>query len=329
MNPTSLAEIDSALAETVDRKMAAVEARLVDVVGSNHPPVAVASNYLLTAGGKRFRPMLTVLASQFGDPNAPGITTAAVVIELTHLATLYHDDVIDDAVVRRGQRSANKEFGNSVAILTGDFLFARASALLAELGPEAVRFQAKTFERMVTGQIMEISGAPEGSDQVSHYLEVLADKTGSLIAAATHFGATLAGAPPHVAESLTSFGERFGVAFQLSDDLLDVTADESVFGKEVGKDLKASVATLPVLLALGSKDDESARLRKLLINKERSDIEHSETLKLLANSEFISQAREVMDNWLGQARNDLASLPDCPAKEALVALCDGVSARVN
>jgi len=329
MNPKSLTEIDSALAETVDRKMAAIEARLVDVVGSNHPPVAAASNYLLMAGGKRFRPTLTVLASQFGDPNAPGITTAAVVIELTHLATLYHDDVIDDAIVRRGRHSANKEFGNSVAILTGDFLFARASALLAELGPEAVRFQAKTFERMVTGQIMEISGAPDDADQVSHYLEVLADKTGSLIAAATHFGATLAGAPPHVAESLTSFGERFGVAFQLSDDLLDVTADENIFGKEVGKDLKASVATLPVLLALSSKDGGSSKLRELLANKDRPEKEHNETLKLLADSEFITQAREVMDNWLGQARNDLASLPDCPAKEALVALCDGVRARVN
>lgn len=329
MNPTSLSEIDSGLAEAVDRKMAAIEARLLDAVGSNHPPVAVASNYLLAAGGKRFRPMLTVLASQFGDPASPGITTAAVVIELTHLATLYHDDVIDEAHVRRGQSSANQEFGNSVAILTGDFLFARASALLAELGPDAVRFQAKTFERMVTGQIMEISGAPQGSDRVAHYLEVLADKTGSLIAAATHFGATLAGAPPHVAESLTNFGERFGVAFQLSDDLLDVTADESVFGKEVGKDLKASVATLPVLLASSSEDERSARLRALLAKTDRSAVEHGEALRLLQESEFIAQAREVMDNWLGQARNDLASLPDCPAKEALVALCDGVSARVS
>jgi heptaprenyl diphosphate synthase len=128
---------------------------------------------------------------------------------------------------------------------------------------------------------------------------------------------------------LTSFGERFGVAFQLSDDLLDVTADENIFGKEVGKDLKASVATLPVLLALGSQDGGSAKLRELLANKDRSEKEHNETLKLLADSEFITQAREVMDNWLGQARNDLASLPDCPAKEALVALCDGVRARVN
>ena len=329
MNPTRLSDIDSSLAEAVERKMVAIEARLLDTVGSTNSAVAPASNYLLAAGGKRFRPMLTILASQFGDPSAPGIGTAAVVIELTHLATLYHDDVIDEAAIRRAQLSANKQFGNSVAILTGDFLFARASSLLAELGPEAVRFQAKTFERMVTGQIMEISGAPEGADQVAHYLEVLGNKTGSLIAAATHFGATLAGAPPHVAESLTNFGERFGVAFQLSDDLLDLTAEEAVFGKEVGKDLKSSVATLPVLLALASREDEFCSLRALLAETNRTQSEHVEVLELLTGSPFVHQAREVMDNWLGQARNDLASLPDCSAKVTLIALCDGVSDRVS
>lgn len=334
MKPPSLAQFDPVLAESVDKKMAAIEARLADSVGSNHAAVAAVANHLLAAGGKRFRPLLTVLASQFGDPNAPGITSAAVVIELTHMATLYHDDVMDEAEMRRGQPSVNAKWGNNVAILTGDFLFARASSILAELGPEAVRYQARTFERMVTGQIMEISGPSAETDPVSHYLEVLADKTGSLIAAATHFGATLAGAPPNQAESLTSFGERIGVAFQLSDDLLDLTAEESDFGKEIGKDLKAGVPTLPVLLARAATESDSEspaspRLAQLLRIENRTQDEHQELLQMLQDSAFVAQAQDVMENWLKAARQDLAVLPDVPAKAALMAICDGVSSRVS
>ncbi len=329
MKPQNLADVDSALAEAVEKKMAAIEARLIDAVSSKHQPVSEISSHLLTAGGKRFRPLLTVLASHFGDPNSPGITSAAVVVELTHMATLYHDDVMDEAVMRRGQESANSKWGNNVAILSGDFLFARASAILADLGPDAVRYQAKTFERMVTGQIMEIAGPAVGADPVSHYLEVLADKTGSLIAAATHFGATLGGAPPHIAESLTNFGERIGVAFQLSDDLLDLTADETNLGKEVGTDLKAGVPTLPILLAQASTDPADGELRELLANADRDEAQHQQALELLQNSIYLSQAGEIMNNWLEQAQSDLALLPDGAPKEALVAICDGVGTRLS
>ena len=329
MKPLSLVDVDVELALSVDKKMAAIEARLVDSVSSNYPPVSAISSHLLEAGGKRFRPLLTVLASHFGDPNAPGITSAAVVVELTHMATLYHDGVMDEADVRRGKESANAKWGNNAAILSGDFLFARASGILAELGPDAVRYQAKTFERMVTGQIMEISGPDADADPVSHYLEVLANKTGSLIAAATHFGATFGGAPPHVTESLTSFGERIGVAFQLSDDLLDLTADAGKWGKEIGKDLRAGVLTLPVLLALASQSPDDSLLCELLAKPDKAEDEHQQLLRMMQESSFVAQAGQVMNNWLEQARGDLSVLPDGAPKEALFAICDGVGTRLR
>ena len=216
------------------RRSAAVEDLLRDSVKSDDPFVTETSRHLVDAGGKRFRPLLVLLAAQFGDPSAPGVVPAAVVVELTHLATLYHDDVMDEALLRRGVPSANARWDNTVAILTGDFLFARASDLLADLGPEAVRIQARTFERLVVGQIRETVGPAEGADPLEHYLSVVADKTGSLIATSGRFGAMLSGADAGVVEMLTGFGERIGVAFQLSDDLLDVSSEADGVGQDPG-----------------------------------------------------------------------------------------------
>lgn len=189
----AFASTDADLSADIAVDMAAVETLLVDTTKSADAFVTEAAQHLVNAGGKRFRPLLVLLAARFGDPSAPGIVPAAVVVELTHLATLYHDDVMDEAPLRRGAQSANARWTNTVAILTGDFLFARASDLLADLGPEAVRLQARTFERLCTGQIRETAGPMEGQDGVEHHLSVLADKTGSLIATSARFGAMLSG----------------------------------------------------------------------------------------------------------------------------------------
>ncbi|MFZ1652205.1 MAG: polyprenyl synthetase family protein, partial [Candidatus Nanopelagicales bacterium] len=173
---------DAALESSLADGLAEVETRLQVVVKSDDEFIAEAASHLVDAGGKRFRPLLTLLAAQLGNPSESAVREAAVVVELTHLATLYHDDVMDEAPRRRGTESANARWDNTVAILTGDFLFSRASDLLADLGPEAVRIQAKTFERLVTGQIHETVGPDDGADAVAHHLQVLADKTGSLIA---------------------------------------------------------------------------------------------------------------------------------------------------
>ena len=225
-----LGVIEPALEARLGVGMAQVEDLLRASVRSDYPFVTEASRHLVDAGGKRFRPLLVLLAAEFGDPEAPGVVPSAVVVELTHLATLYHDDVMDEADLRRGAASANARWDNTVAILTGDFLFAKASDLLADLGPDAVRIQARTFERLCTGQIRETMG-PEDADAVAHHLRVLSDKTGSLIATSGRFGAMMSGAHPEVVETMTAFGERIGVAFQLADDIVDIVSDSDASGK--------------------------------------------------------------------------------------------------
>ena len=239
----------------------------------------------------------------------------------------YHDDVMDEAAVRRGAPSANSRWGNSIAILTGDLLFARASDLLADLGPEAVRIQARTFERLVTGQIRETVGARPGEDRVAHYLEVLADKTGSLVATSARFGASFAGVEPSLVEALTAFGEEVGVAFQLSDDLLDIVSADGTSGKSPGTDLREGIATLPALFALARDDPAEARLRELVSRPVTDDAEHTEALELLRSSASLARAADVLQGCAERARARLADVPPGDVRDALSALCAYVATR--
>ncbi|WP_344888324.1 polyprenyl synthetase family protein [Actinomadura meridiana] len=312
--------------------MAEVEALLLDCVRGEDPLLSDASKHLVEAGGKRFRPMLVLLASHFGDPSAPGIVPAAVVVELTHLGTLYHDDVMDEATVRRGQQSANSRWTNTVAILTGDYLFARASDLLADLGPDAVRIQARAFGRLVRGQIQETVGPRPGADQLEHYLQVVADKTGSLIAVSGHFGALLAGASPQTVRTVTSACEKIGVAFQLSDDILDIASEAEESGKTPGTDLREGIRTLPmhhVLAGVGSGDADDVRLRGLLVQDLTDDALHAEALALLRAHPAMDRARADLHRWSDEARRELLTLPEIPAREALTHLCDYVITRTG
>lgn len=317
-------ELESALRAGLE----VVEARLRESVKSDYPFVTETSRHLVEAGGKRFRPLLVLLASHFADPAAAGVVPAAVVVELTHLATLYHDDVMDEAPVRRGAQSANSRWTNTVAILTGDFLFARASDILADLGPEAVRIQARTFERLVQGQIRETVGPEPGADPVEHYLRVVSDKTASLIATSCRFGAMLGGGDAVTVAALARFGERAGVAFQLSDDLLDVGSDSEQSGKTPGTDLREGVHTLPVLLALRREDAQAQRLREL-VSAPLDDGGVAEALALLREDVAMAEARAVTLRWAEQARDALGALADVPARQALADLCDYVVARTG
>jgi heptaprenyl diphosphate synthase len=324
--PMAVEIADEALATELRAGLASVEALLRESVKSDYPFVTETSRHLVDAGGKRFRPQLLLLAAQFGDPHAPGVLPAAVVVELTHLATLYHDDVMDEAAVRRGAPSANSRWTNAVAILTGDFLFARASDILADLGPEAVRIQARTFERLVHGQIRETVGPDDGVDPVEHYLRVLADKTASLISTSARFGAMLSGADESTTEVLARYGERIGMAFQLSDDLLDVVSETVVSGKTPGTDLREGVRTLPVLLAQRSAGPSHARLVELLAG-DCDDATLTETLTLLRAHPAMAEARTILRRYAEEARATLQPLPDVPARAALAALCDAVADR--
>ena len=318
--PPDLSDLESEMMHG----LAQVEARLRTQIRSDYQLADVTARHLVEAGGKRFRPLLVLLAAQFGDANAPGIVPAAVVVELTHLATLYHDDVMDEATVRRGSESANSRWGNTVAILSGDFLFARSSALLADLGPDAVRVQAETFERLVIGQLRETVGPVDGEDPVTHHLEVLADKTGSLISAAARYGAMMSGVSSELTDRLAEFGESIGIAFQLSDDLLDI--ESTVSGKTPGTDLREGIKTLPVLLALADSATDTY-LRELLSKPLVDDAEHAQALTALRAHPAMDEARSVLRQWSDKARNLLSGLPDCPAKSALVVLCDSVESH--
>ncbi|MDQ1748014.1 MAG: hypothetical protein QOD07_2277 [Frankiaceae bacterium] len=320
---------DPALESSVRVGLDAVEALLRESVKSDYPFVTETSAHLLAAGGKRFRPLVVLLAAQFGDASAPGVVPAAVVVELTHLATLYHDDVMDEAPLRRGASSANSRWGNTVAILTGDFLFARASDILADLGPEAVRLQARTFERLVQGQIRETVGPEDGADPVEHYLRVVGDKTGSLIGTSGRFGAMLSGADETAREVLTRFGERIGVAFQLSDDLLDVASDSEESGKTPGTDLREGVPTLPVLLLRRRADPADAALLGLLDGDLSDDARLATAVAALRAHPVMAEARAVVQRWADDARETLGPLPDAPAKAALSWLCEYVVRRTG
>ena len=314
--------------------LAAVDALLRSVVDHEDPFIAQASMHLSQAGGKRFRPMLTLLAAELGSGINNDVVTAATGVELTHLASLYHDDVMDEADLRRGVVSANGRYGNSDAILVGDLLFGKASELVAGLGPEAVKIQAQTFVRLCSGQIRDARPAPEGVDPIDYYLGVLADKTGVLIATAARYGAMFSGCPPETIDIMGHFGERLGVAFQLADDLLDISSASGESGKEPGTDLREGVATLPVLLVRQSTDPGDDRLKELLNADLREDALHIEALGLLRAHRAMGQARERTNAVAREAQELLAPLGDSlpahsPAHDSVTALSALVAGVVN
>ncbi|MGW6281032.1 polyprenyl synthetase family protein [Kribbella sp. NPDC055071] len=322
---------DEALEARLRAGLETVEQALFDATQSEAPFVTAAAQHLMVAGGKRFRPLLVLLGAQFGpEADAADVVQAAVVVELTHVATLHHDDVMDEAALRRGSSTANARWDNSVAILSGDWLFARASDLVADLGPEAVRIQARTFGRLVEGQIRETLGVGEGQDPLKHYLSVVADKTGSLIATSALFGARYAGASEEIQESLRAFGEEIGVAFQLADDILDIASESGQSGKTPGTDLREGVPTLPVLIFRAQADPTDpgdARLLELLDSDLSADDLLAETLDLLRAHPAFSQAEDDVRRRAADARKLLADLPEGPPRDALETLCDLVVTR--
>jgi len=323
---------DPALADRLRARMASVEEALYGHAASRTTYVTEAARHLLAAGGKRFRPLLVLLAAEAGPrPEAPEVLTAACVVEITHVGSLYHDDVMDEAALRRGEDSANARYDNLVAILTGDFLFAKSSELTAELGPEAVKIQAETFTRLVEGQILETVKPGPGEDALAHYLDVVAGKTGSLIATSAHYGARFAGAEPAVVDALTAYGELVGTAFQLSDDILDIASETEESGKTPGTDLKEGVPTLPVLMARASTDPADARLLELL-DPERTDLAadadlHAEALDLLRKHPAMAEAQAYVVARAQEAKQLLEVLPQGAVRGALEAFADVVAVR--
>jgi heptaprenyl diphosphate synthase len=327
MSTFGIPNVAPALETQLVSQMAQVEALLRSHTRSEYPFVDETAHHLVAAGGKRLRPLLTLLTAQYGDSNADGVIAAAVACEITHLATLYHDDVMDEAPLRRGVESANMRWGNTIAILTGDFLFAKSSDLLADLGPAAVRLQARTFERLVIGQIMETQGPNPGQDPLEHYLKVVADKTGSLIAASARYGGMISKAPAEITDTVTIFGEKIGVAFQLADDVIDIASESNQSGKTPGTDLREGVPTLVTLNVMKSTDSADADLKQLLSAPIEDEATVQQVLLALRNHKALDQSRQQLIQVAKEARGALGPLPINDATGALMSLCDAVIDR--
>jgi len=329
MSQLGIPGIAPGLEAELQEGMAKVESLLLSHIQGDYPLVEETSRHLVAAGGKRLRPLLTLLASHYGDKNRFGVIESAVVCELTHVATLYHDDVMDEASLRRGVESANHRWGNTVAILTGDYLFAKVSALLADIGPEAVRLQASTFERLVIGQIMETQGPQNGEEPLAHYLQVVADKTGSLIAASARFGAMVSGAPVEIKETLTVFGEKIGVAFQLADDVIDIASESHQSGKTPGTDLREGVPTLVTLNVMKSTRAEDRELKSLLATPIKDEAIVAQVLRELRVHPALEESREQLQQIARDARTALGPLPANDVTGALFSLCDAIIDRTT
>jgi heptaprenyl diphosphate synthase len=321
--PDLAPEIEQDLARRLDL----VEKLLFAHVEGEYPFVNETSRHLIVAGGKRLRPVLTLLAANYGNMGERQVIEAAVVCELTHLATLYHDDVMDEAPLRRGVESANERWGNAVAILTGDYLFAKASDLLADLGPEAVRLQARTFERLVIGQIRETQGPQNGADPLEHYISVIADKTGSLFGTSIRFGALLSGASAQVVEALTTFGEEIGIAFQLADDVIDIASQTNESGKTPGTDLREGVPTLVTLLVQKADRSEDQKLIASLAGPISDENEVADVLNTLRNHPALEEARTIALQYAENSRKLLSVLPVNQTTSAFLTLCDSLVTR--
>jgi heptaprenyl diphosphate synthase len=315
-------DIDERLAEQILAQLERVEKDLREAVSTSDHIARWTARHLLDAGGKRVRPLLVLLAASLGDNTDRAVTDAAVLVELTHLASLYHDDVMDSAETRRGTRSAHSIWGNNVAILTGDFLFARAGSLSARIGPDALRLHAETFERLCIGQLHETVGVVEGQDPFDHYLSVLSDKTASLLALAGQLGADLSGAPEGTGEIMRRYGEKIGVAFQLADDVLDLRSDADVSGKTPGIDLREGVPTMPTLLVrqrgLHSSDAHTAELIRRLDGDLSGDEELADVVRLLREDAAVAETQRLADRTADEAIEILEELPEGSVRDSLI-----------
>ncbi|HWO71049.1 MAG TPA: polyprenyl synthetase family protein [Actinomycetota bacterium] len=317
---------DPVLEAELRQRLDQVEASLERAVRSDTEFVTRAASYLVAAGGKRFRPMLVLLGGYFGDPTDPRLIHGATAIEIVHLATLYHDDVIDEAETRRGRPSVNAQWGNNVAILTGDFLFARASEISAELGTEVSRLLAQTIAVLCDGQIREVEMAGRFDHSEEAYMEVIRRKTAKLIATSSRLGGMLSGAPEQVVERLDEVGTALGMAFQLSDDIMDVVAGPEELLKEPGQDMREGVYTLPVLYAL--RDGEAGReLARILAQGPPQGERLRRALEIVRQDGSLGRAREAVTVWVRRAKAAARPLPASRARDALVHVADYLARR--
>ena len=304
--------------------MAAVNALVLRHTESSVPLIPQLAGHLISAGGKRLRPTLTLAAARLCGYVGKRHLALAACVEFIHTATLLHDDVVDHSALRRGLASANAVWGNKTSVLVGDFLLARAFTLMVEDGSlEVLSILSRTSSIMAEGEVLQISTTNDTETSEAAYLEVIRAKTAALFAAACRVGAVIAERPRIEQEALDNYGMNLGIAFQLVDDMLDYAADQKTLGKTVGDDFAEGKVTLPAVLAYRRGDEEQrAFWRRTLgeMDQRDGDLEHAMTLMVQHNA--LSDTIERARHYGAMARDALAIFPDRPEKKAMLGLVD-------
>lgn len=303
--------------------LARVESELMTAVTSADPYLTEIASHLISAGGKRVRPGFSIAsaatASAVDGPATPEAVTGGVAVELVHLGSLYHDDVIDDAVVRRTVDSVNARWGNTRAILAGDYLLARASELAASLGVEVAQLLASTIAQLCEGQLLELRYAYDVDRSVEVYLRSIDGKTASLLATSCRIGGIVSGIPSEHKDALTTFGHSYGMAFQIVDDVLDLVASETDLGKPAGHDLEEGIYTLPVLHALDGPHGTELRT---LLGGPVDDQARDRAAAIVRDGEGIPLAIRTAGEFADKGREALKTLPESPGVRGLWAAAD-------
>ena len=301
-------------------QLSRVEERILEASIADDPYLTKIAQHLLLAGGKRFRPLLALLAAEFGPAHDHRPVEAGVAVELIHLGSLYHDDVIDEADVRRGASSANANWTNTVAILAGDFLMARASEVAAtHLNQESVRLLAATYADLVVGQTRELQLEGDLSHSIADYHEVIGGKTASLIRTSARLGAMAADADEATVEALSTWSWEVGMVFQIADDALDLVADEETIGKPAGSDIREGTFTAPILMA--SAGPGGTRIHEILgSGMPFGDEAVDEVIEIVRDGGYIDLTLESAMARLDDATAALAKLPECEARDVLQTL---------
>jgi len=285
-----------------------LEKRLFEVTVSEDTYLTEISQYLMEAGGKRFRPIISLLAGELGTENKDKVIDAGISVELIHLGSLYHDDVIDEATTRRGVESTNRKWNATLAILAGDYLLARSSELAADnLGLESVKLLASTYAELVVGQTKEVQFSFDTKHGTDDYLEVISGKTASLIRTSAKLGAMASNSSPELIESISSWAWHSGIIFQITDDILDLNSDTETLGKPAGNDILEGTYTLPVLLAL---EKDRIKIEDILHQVKNSKIELVEVLQEFNNDEIVEESNKFVNHHFKQSNEAIKNIED-------------------
>jgi len=306
-----------------------VEKELRAVLQEQNPILAETSTHLLNAGGKRLRPALSLLGAKFYNFNLEDVLPLAVALELIHMATLIHDDVVDDSITRRGVPTVKAKWGNGISTHIGTYLFAKSLVLISKYEAEKPlisKVLTDTSVKMCEGEIQQISASFNIYQNIRDYFYRVKCKTALLITASVQLGAVACGAGSNIYLPLRRYGNNIGMAFQITDDILDMVADQKQLGKPVGSDLRQGIITLPVIYAL-EKCDQRGRLIELAGKVEKSEEEVQEAIEIIKSCGAIDYSFKVAGKYLNKAKEELLALPDLPARDTLALIADFIGVR--